>query len=286
VPALAPIVLMTPLPYLLPMGPAVALAAGFAPAFRVLGLRGLGDLPIEIRARFRRDLDGLLHLQYAELGFVAAIALYALLWTVAINFPFMQTLYNALLVAWWGVALASVSTQLRVGQDLSAALVEDVELPARAVARARQLLFIAQLVGGAGAAVAIVASLLPAGSVVITSVLPAGSTVLLIAGAVLGGYGCVVARGHASVVAECIFESEALKAADRTRMREHAARDAEEDAAAERRARSHVDQGIDLDERRAELRDALRTAIPPRPQGPQRDNDHNGNDDDAPIPLA
>lgn len=280
VPALAPIVLMTPLPYLLPMGPAIALAAGFAPAFRVLGLRGLAELPTEIRARFRRDLDGLLHLQYAELGFVGVIALYALLWTVAVSFPFMQTLYNGLLVAWWMVALWSVSTQLRVGQELSAALVDGVELPVRTVARARQLIFIAQCVGGAGSAVAILTSVLPAGNVMTNAVLPAGSTLLLLAGAIMGGYGCLVARGHASVVAECIFESDALKAADRARMREH--EDAEDAEAARARDRgARAGEFVDLDEQRAELRDALRAVAPQRPSRPQRDDD-----DDAPIPLA
>ena len=85
---------------------------------------------------------------------------------------------------------------------------------------------------------------------------------------------------HASVVAECIFESDALKAADRARMREH--EDAEDAEAARARDRgARAGEFVDLDEQRAELRDALRAVAPQRPSRPQRDDD-----DDAPIPLA
>ncbi len=275
VPALAPIVLMTPFPYLLPMGPAIAIAAGFAPGFRMLTLRGLVGLPADIRARFDRDLATLRALQVAELAFVGVVVLYAILWTVALTFPFMQSLYNALLVAWWAVSLQSVSTQLRVGHELSGALTDPAELPAAHVDKARRALLLAQIVGGAGALAAMIANLvlanlaIPAAAMLTDTILPSGATLLGIAGAVLGGYGCIVARGHAALVGECIFESEAMRAADRARQRAH---ESEDDA-----GQPNVDAVLPLEDEREELRRAFADAAPRAKRPPE---------DDAPIPLA
>jgi hypothetical protein len=81
-----------------------------------------------------------------------------------------------------------------------------------------------------------------------------------------------VARGHATLVGECIFESEAMRAADRARQRAH---ESEEDG-----GQPHADAVLPLEDEREELRRAFAdaggaTARPKRPP-----------EDDAPIPLA
>jgi hypothetical protein len=187
----------------------------------------------------------------------------------------MQSLYNALLVAWWAVSLQSVSTQLRVGHELSGALTDPAELPAAHVDKARRALLLAQIVGGAGALAAMIANLVlanlanPAAAMLTDTILPSGATLLGIAGAVLGGYGCIVARGHAALVGECIFESEAMRAADRARQRAH---ESEDDA-----GQPNVDAVLPLEDEREELRRAFADAAPRAKRPPE---------DDAPIPLA
>ncbi|MFM1803922.1 MAG: hypothetical protein RL136_801 [Planctomycetota bacterium] len=220
-PSIAPAILLTPLPALLPFGPAVAVAAGFAPAFRLLGIRAFDAMPDELRLHFAPDFAHFRRRQMVELALVGAITLIAACWTFGLALPLLAPLYELLLVVWWIAALWGLFRQVSLGHALALRLADHALLPDRATARLRRTLLLAIAIGATGFAATLAAALL-------THIVPAAAplvslgSLVVLGGAALGGYGCLLARGHAIMVAECIFESDLLKRTDAERRREEA----------------------------------------------------------------
>ena len=206
--ALAPILLLTPLPYILPFGMPLAVAVGFAPCFRLVALRKFDRLPEAFAQIVAAPVRRLRALQIAELGFVAIVLVFAVGGTAGAIPGSLVWMYDATLLAWWLVAMATVSAQLRGGHAIAAQMVDPTILPS--VDRPVRSALLARIVGGAGVVVGVAATTLAAGTALAAPAALVGLLLLLTA-AGLGVHACLLAYGHAPIVAECMIESELLR---------------------------------------------------------------------------
>lgn len=207
--SLAPIGLLTPIPSNLSLGVPIAVALGFAPVFRLHGLGRIRTLPDAIVGPFRAEFGRMRRIQIVELVFVGAIVLYGAAGTFASIPAALLPLYRALILAWWMVAIEGVGLQLRLGHAFAQTLVDPSVLPS--VARPLRAVRVAQLLLLAGALLIAVTSFTPVGSAAIGNAAWLLALLCILAAAVTGGYACLMAYGHAGLVAECIFEAEALR---------------------------------------------------------------------------
>lgn len=212
--SLAPIGLLTPIPGNLSLGVPIAVALGFAPVFRLHAIGRIRTLPDPILAPFRGEFARMRRIQIVELVFVGAIVLYGAAGTFASVPAPLLPLYRALILAWWLVAIEGVGLQLRFGDAFARSLVDpsvlpSIARPARAVRAAQALLLV-------GAALIAVVSYASAGGTNFGGAALSNGAWLfallcIVAAAVTGGYACLLAYGHADLVAECVFEAEALR---------------------------------------------------------------------------
>ena len=207
--SLAPIGLLTPIPANLSLGVPIAVALGFAPVFRLNTLARVRTLPDEILGPFRVELARMRTIQIVELVFVGGIVLYGAVGTFGSIPALLLPLYRALILAWWFVAIEGIVLQMRFGHALARTLVEPSLLPPirRPVAAARVAQGLVLLGAGLGAVAAfgMPASSMPTNAALLVAFL------LVFGAALAGGYACVMAYGHAGLVAECIFEAAALR---------------------------------------------------------------------------
>lgn len=207
--SLAPIALLTPLPYVLPLGVGIAVALGFAPLFRLHSLKQLKAMPDAMQAAVSTHLARFRVWQIVELVPVAIVVVYALAATFAAIPAEFAPLYFATVAAWWILAIEVVVRVLSAGHALAVTLVEPAALPP--IGRAVRCARFGQVACFLGLSTAIVAlALLAAGSSEQITVLSAGIG-LLLAAAFLGGYACVIGYAHAPVVAECIYDCELFR---------------------------------------------------------------------------
>lgn len=212
--ALAPIGLLTPLPYALPFGVGLAVALGFAPLFRLHALKRLADMPDAVRAPVAAQLSAQRRWQLAETALVALVAAYAVVATFAFIPAAFVPAYQVLLMIWWLLAIQGVIGLVTTGHAFAATLVDPSALPpiGRFVRAGR----IAQACGASGFIFAALgAHAFDSGTTEATAAAVL-MVLLLVVAAALGGYACLMAFGHATMVAECIFESESLGAPSRT----------------------------------------------------------------------
>jgi hypothetical protein len=268
--ALAPIVLLSPIPCLLPIGVALAVCVAFAPGFRLMHLRSFAALPGELRTPIAAPLARFRRLQWVELGFGAAILLFAFAWTLGFWGESAGQFYRALILAWWVVAASGVAAQVRLGESLAPLLVDVQLLPNAAVARTRRRFGHAVVVAALGGA-SVAASALPAVAASSASFASAAGAVgfgLLVVAALFGASACMGAKAQADLVASCVMECAALRELDYAADSKHTAPDF-----MQRRLDGLVDPrtGEKLD-------DPERAARRAKAAG--------ADDDDSPIPLA
>lgn len=212
--SLAPILLLTPLPYLLPFGVAIAVGLGFAPGFRLIALRKFNLLPQSLARDVRPQLTRLRRIGWVELGFAFAVALFALVGTFGAIAARFLVLYHALIFGWWFVSIVGMELQIRAGDRLARLLVDPSVLPS--VARPLRAARLAQIAGLLGAGL-LGAGLLGAGLLIAAPLLKGAMAMvwvgwpLLVFAAAAGAYLCFSAREHAQVVAECVIECDALR---------------------------------------------------------------------------
>lgn len=212
--SLAPIVLLTPFPFLLPFGAPVAAAVGFAPIFRLMALRKFELLPDSIGDAWRPELARLRTLIAVEVTFTALVWVFSLAGTFSMIPAGLVPAYFALLILWWVVSMVSISQQLRAGHLLALRLVDPAVLPSIGRARWAAALGPTLAILALGAfTFALVGA--PAGTMQTATGLVGYGSLLL--AAIAGGYACVSAFGHAPMVAECIHEAELLGAPRRIR---------------------------------------------------------------------
>ena len=202
--SLAPILLLTPLPYLLPFGVAIAVGLGFAPGFRLIALRKFNLLPQSLARDVRPQLTRLRRIGWVELGFALAVALFALVGTFGAIAARFLVLYHALIFGWWFVSIVGMELQIRAGDRLARLLVDPSVLPS--VARPLRAARLAQIAGLLGAGLLIAAPLLKGAMAMVWVGWP-----LLVLAAAAGAYLCFSAREHAQVVAECVIECDAMR---------------------------------------------------------------------------
>ena len=202
--SLAPILLLTPLPYLLPFGVAIAVGLGFAPGFRLIALRKFNLLPQSLARDVRPQLTRLRRIGWVELGFALAVALFALVGTFGAIAARFLVLYHALIFGWWFVSIVGMELQIRAGDRLARLLVDPSVLPS--VARPLRAARLAQISGLLGAGLLIAAPLLKGAMAMVWVGWP-----LLVLAAAAGAYLCFSAREHAQVVAECVIECDAMR---------------------------------------------------------------------------
>ena len=202
--SLAPILLLTPLPYLLPFGVAIAVGLGFAPGFRLIALRKFNLLPQSLARDVRPQLTRLRRIGWVELGFALAVALFALVGTFGAIAARFLVLYHALIFGWWFVSIVGMELQIRAGDRLARLLVDPSVLPS--VARPLRAARLAQIAGLLGAGLLIAAPLLKGAMAMVWVGWP-----LLVFAAAAGAYLCFSAREHAQVVAECVIECDAMR---------------------------------------------------------------------------
>lgn len=283
-------VLISPLPYLLPIGVGVAACLAFCPAFRLSLLRAHAAMPDSIIRIYRSEYERLVRLERLQLAIAGATVFISVLATTGALFGHFSPIYQAALVAWWFVSLAGLAAQVRLGDVLSRGLVDEDVLPLEIPRRIISGIVITASVGGVGAMTLLALSILgrytnlvDGGSVDVIWAL-AGCCTLI---ALIGHGLCVWASlTHATMVANCVYESTLLRklikpkgrdagvaattpdfvarASDRPRS---APPDAV-DAAASPDARG---EGVPVDETHLTEPGARRHAFTPR--------------DDAPIPL-
>lgn len=207
--ALAPIGLLTPLPYALPFGVGLAVALGFAPLFRLHALKRLAEMPDAVRAPVAAQLAAQRRWQLAEAAMVACVAAYALVATFAFIPAAFVPVYQVLLMVWWLVAINGVIGLVTTGHAFASTLVDPTALPP--IGRIFRAGRIAQACAAFGFTFASLGghAFNPGTAQVAAAVL---MVLLFVVAAALGGYACLMAMGHATMVAECIFESEALGA--------------------------------------------------------------------------
>ncbi len=213
--ALAPVLLLTPLPCLIPWGVVLAVCLGFTPAFRLMSMQAFDMLPDELTLPLAPALTRARRMQFIELAFAGAITSIAALWTFGLLPEGSTVVYYATLVLWWMVAARSLCAQLNLGEQLADLLVDVEFAQTRRVARMRQGTTLAILVAMSGVIAlactnfGVLSADTAAHTVVaVLGVLLLGSAALLMGAIALG------ARGHAMFVAECVFESEALRMCD------------------------------------------------------------------------
>ena len=208
--SLAPILLLSPLPCLLPFGVATAVACGFAPAFRLFALRSLGALPAPQPSRTKTLLQLCRASQVAELGCVAVVLVYAAVATFGIAPRALTAVYFGTLPVWASLAALGLVAQIRLGDALAAQLDEPNRLPAAGSFRATAGLVATSCLALFGA-VCLGLSAWPT---------PIGwlggvATGILIVAA-LGLAACAIfARAHAHAVADRVYESKFLRAKER-----------------------------------------------------------------------
>lgn len=204
--SLAPVVLLSPLPCMLPIGVGASVACAFAPAFRSFALRPIAALPTPDAAATERLL--LVHraTQYAESGCAALVVAYAAVATFGGAPRALTSAYLGIVLAWAIVAAGGLIAQLRLGDGLARQLVDPTLLPAAGAARAtRGLLGVMVAAALGGACVAASTALGPGGWLG-----GIGATLLVLAS--FGLAACALfARAHAELVAECVFESPILR---------------------------------------------------------------------------
>lgn len=213
VPSVAPVLLLTPLPYGLPWGIVVPICVGFAPAFRLVSMRRFEGLPEPFAGNYEPSIRLLRTLQWIELAFVAAAALCAAIGTFGILGTSWVTAYFLIVSGWWWFAMGALGVQMSFGQRVAEDMSDPASLPKHVVRRA-------SFIGLAVQALALVGIGLMAAGMHFEAIddpkgvlSPIGLT--LIAFASLGGiYVALVARGHASLVAECVHENIVLRAYD------------------------------------------------------------------------
>lgn len=266
--ALAPIVLLTPLPCIIPFGIVLAFCVAFAPGFRLLNLRAFESLPPRLAAAIASPLGHVRRIQFVELGFSAIIAAFAFQWTFGSLPEQMVLAYRGIVLGWWMVAVAGVAAQIRLGEQLSQLLVDPELLPNQTVASSRKFCSRAIAIAALGGLSVVLANLpgVAAGTT-FADAAGGGGAALLVAASVVFTVAAFGARAQAELVASCVMESEELRELDWAR-----------DAA--RQAPDFLQRRLDdlVDPRTGEsLDDPARKA---------RRAAQNDDDDDAPIPLA
>jgi len=213
IPSLAPLLLLTPMPFSLPWGIVVPIVVGFAPWFRLLAMRRFAVLPEPFASMFERDLGLLRRLQWVEIAFAVVAALCAAIGTFSILPKAWVPVYFAVICGWWWAAMGILRFQLAVGERIAESLSDPAALPRQPVRRARIWAFLGQALALLGVGLAIAGMLFGSDERPGSILLPVG--LVLVAGASLSGvYVALVAQGHAHLVAECIHENPELASHD------------------------------------------------------------------------
>jgi len=213
IPSLAPVLLLSPLPYLLPWGVVVPVCVGFAPAFRLLAMRAFQPLPEPFGTDWKPAFDMMRRLQWVELACAAAAASCALIGTFGLLGKAWIPLYFCIVCGWWWIAVGVLRHQIRVGERIAEDLSDPAVMPKAMLRRARILAFVGQALALAGAGVTVVGMLADDSADPQAILFPIGLLVVLLAG-LAGLYVALVARGHVSLVAECVHESPVLRLYD------------------------------------------------------------------------
>ena len=208
-------VLISPLPYLLPIGVGIAACLAFCPAFRLSLLRAHAAMPESVIRIYRSEFDRLVRLERLQLVIAGATVLVSILATTGALFGHFGPIYQAALVAWWFVALAGLAAQVRLGDVLSRGVVDADVLPLEIPRRIVSGIVITAAVGGVGALTLLALSVLgrytnlvDGGGVDVIWAL-AGCCTLI---ALIGHGLCVWASlTHATMVANCVYESKLLR---------------------------------------------------------------------------
>jgi DNA-directed RNA polymerase subunit RPC12/RpoP len=220
-------VLISPLPYLLPIGVGIAACLAFCPAFRLSLLRAHAAMPDSVVRIYRSEYERLVRLERLQLVIAGATVLISVLATTGALFGHFGPIYQAALVAWWFVALAGLAAQVRLGDALSRGVVDQEVLPLEIPRRIISGIVITAAVGGVGALTLLALSVLgrytnlvDGGGVDVIWAL-AGCCTLV---ALIGHGLCVWASlTHATMVANCVYESKLLRKLTPTKGRESGA---------------------------------------------------------------
>lgn len=209
--ALAPVALLSPLPCILPIGAAVPVCIGFAPAFRLVVVRHFTRLPDELRRATAPAAVGLRAFATLELVFAGILALCAAAMTFGIASGLATTLYLPLVVVWWAVSALALRGQLDSATVFARALSDPSAQPIDGVGRARLALAVAAPVGLAGFGLIAAGTMSGAGW---GSPLSIFGAILALAAAATHAACAILARNQAEAVAACIIECEALRERD------------------------------------------------------------------------
>lgn len=206
---------LTPIPYIIPVGIALAVCAGFTPCFRLFALRGLEQLPDPLRRPVAHIVRRFRNLEIAELAIAGTIAVGALLATFGVIGRAFVPLYASLLVAWWVVSVFALSAQVRLADLLSRLLVDPEMLPLEVPPRILRWLRLALVAGLAGAACVAYATFGKAmfGASAASFV----GIALVLAACVLHAVASLHARAQANLVANCVFENDHFRTRPRRR---------------------------------------------------------------------
>jgi len=217
VPSLAPVLLLTPLPYGLPWGIVVPICVGFAPAFRLLSMRRFDGLPEPFASNYERSFSLARAMQWVEIAFAAAAALCAAVGSIgSLSDLFGKSwvaAYFLIISGWWWVAIGSLRLQLSFGERVAEEMTDPSALPRSTVRKARLVAILAQSAALLGIGLMAVGRNYDASTDPEAVLSPIGLGIVALAS--FGGlYVALVARGHASLVAECIHENIVLRAYD------------------------------------------------------------------------
>ena len=213
VPSLAPVLLLSPLPYQLPWGVVVAVCVGFAPAFRLLAMRRFDGLPEPFESDWKSSFAKLRRLQWIELAFAVASALFALIGTFGLLGKTWIPAYFSVVCLWWWIAIGVLRYQIKVGERVTEDLSDPSVLPKPMLRRARRLAFAGQAVALLGVGLMVAGMLADGDTDPQAILLPIGLGITF-AAAAAGLYVALVARGQVQLVAECIHESPVLRLYD------------------------------------------------------------------------
>ncbi len=272
--ALPPIVLISTIPFQQPFGVAIAVCVGFAPAFRLVAIRHLSKLPDDMRFVLKPQIARLHRLQQVELGFVAAVLIYAAAATFGLAPQDAVHAYRALLFGWWMTAASGIWAQLKLGDALARRLVDPSVLPTDEPSRAlrRIALSMALVVAAFG----LYATAFVLGSAGSGQALAVAAIVVMLVGCGVFAYAAFAALGHANLVTECVYECEALRDAPPSELAEDPLPETPT-GSAPHRATMHDD---------AERKPKRPAQLPPLQSPPQHPPQRPPWDDDDPIPLA
>jgi hypothetical protein len=249
--ALAPIPLLSPIPCIPWWGIVASVALATAPGFRLAAMRSLDILPSGLRDGVRPQTARFRQTQYVEGVFAILICVYAALGTFALIPAKLTLLFRALIIAWWCVACAGLVAQLRFGDALLAKAGTDASAATDLSRSARWRVRAAFLVAFAGAVATALGWMLPRGD--LAHIIELAGLLSLGIASVVFIFAALRIRGHAELVGEGLYESEAL-------------------------AGSTVSTEVAVDSAEADL--GLPPDWKPPPSTPKPP------DDDAPIPLA